>query len=677
MTEHINVKMALDAHPDHAAVIDDAGYITMTNLAWARFSQENQGDPAYTDVGVNYLTVLNQGNALREYEGIVGVLNGDIPQYTNKYPCHAPDMERWFLMTVTPLQDETGIVRALIIHRNITESEWMKNQTVNILESMTDAFFTLDYEWRFTYVNQEAGRLLERNREDLIGEHIWEEFPLLRNSGMQESSEKAVQSKMAQSIEDYVPALDKWFEVHAYPRDQGGLAVFFKDVTSRKQADRILWEMANFDTLTGLSNRRYLYEQLNKKIEQNESLAVLFLDLNTFKDINDAFGHDSGDEVLLETARRLQEMEQKIGGLAARLGGDEFVFVVSETGQAAISRIAEQLLKQVRQPIAIDGESHFSVTASIGIAKYPEAAANVNELMSAADTAMYEAKKAPLAEGTYQFYEMEMREAVKRRIAMSDDLFKALDDGQFYFVFQPQLNLVTGFVEGVEVLSRWEHPELGMIPPPEFIALAEETGKIQPLTERMITEVLEKVGIWREKWSFNGSVAFNVSGSLIESRTFGSFLKAVMEDYQVLPGQIELEITESTSLANSDTLFKHLDYFRSSGISIAIDDFGTGFSKLDHLSTLPVDRIKIDKSFISQIGSGSKGEAILYALIHLVDSLELDIVAEGVETLEQARVLLEKGCTHVQGFYYARPETEEWIVPYIQEQNNTGAHRSR
>lgn len=660
---HIDISTALNANPDHAAIISLDGEIILTNLSWQRFSRDNAGGPDYTDVGVNYLEVLKRAGEESVYEGVSAVLMGTADFYHNKYPCHSPEENRWFVMTVTPLNEGGAVQGALIVHRNITEIEWAKNQTLDILESMTDAFFTVDREWKFTFLNQEAEKLLHVSRSELMGQNIWAVFPDALGTTIQFHYETVVDMKLAKQFETYFEPLDKWFEVHAYPRHQGGLAVFFKDISEKKAAEKRLWEMANLDELTGLANRRYFYEQMSDFIEKRVPFSLFFMDLNDFKDINDVYGHDAGDQVLQKIGSRLQALEE--GGIAARLGGDEFVFLMKELDYEGAGRFAERLLKLIRKRMSVSGYYSFSIVGSIGIAMYPDTGMNVNEMMSAADAAMYEAKKSKSVTGNYRFYEISMREVIKRRIVMGDDMLTAIDRGDLYYVYQPQINTVTGQADGVEVLSRWKHPKLGMIPPPEFIELAEETGKIRPLTERTIRDVLKTVSGWRHEWGFDGRVAFNVSSSLIESPSFFQFIREQMAHYGIGRNQLELEITETVNLAASDDLAYHLDQFRRIGVSLAIDDFGTGFSKISHFSRLPVDRIKIDRTFIDEIGSGSKGEAILYAMVDLMVQLNVDVVAEGVEEEEQARALIERRCSHIQGYYYAKPAEEEEVVSLI------------
>lgn len=673
--KHINISTALNANPDHAAIIGLDGEILLTNLSWQAFSRDNAGDPAFTDVGVNYLNILKAAGVTSVYEGIVAVLEGRQDFYHNKYPCHSPEENRWFVMTVSPLNEGGDLQGALIVHRNITEVEWAKNQTVDILESMTDAFFTVDQHWKFTFLNQEAEKLLQVSRSELVGQNIWTVFPDALGTTIQFHYETVVDMKLAKQFETYFEPLDKWFEIHAYPRHQGGIAVFFKDISEKKASEKQLWEMANLDELSGLANRRFFYEQMSGTIRERMPFSLFFMDLNDFKDINDVYGHDAGDQVLQKIGERLRTLQEESGGVAARLGGDEFVFMITELDEEASGKFAERLLNLIRKRMSVSGYYAFSMVGSIGIATYPETGMNVNEIMSAADAAMYEAKKSKSVTGNYRFYEISMREVIKRRIVMGDDMLTAIDRDEFYYVYQPQINTKTGQVDGVEVLSRWKHPKLGMIPPPEFIELAEETGKIRPLTERTIRDVLKTVDGWRSEWGYDGRVAFNVSSSLIESPSFFTFIREQMAHYGIGRDQLELEITETVNLAASEALAYHLDQFRRIGVSLAIDDFGTGFSKISHLSRLPVDRIKIDRTFINEIGSGSKGEAILYAVIDLMIELDVGVVAEGVEEEEQALVLIGRRCSHIQGYYYARPSEEADAVSFIRsypETKNSG-----
>ncbi|WP_198507854.1 EAL domain-containing protein [Bacillus sp. FJAT-45037] len=662
--EIMNEDSILDAFPDQTAIINKYGIITQTNRAWKIFSAENGGHPSFDDIGVNYLQVLKQAKSLIEFNGINEVLNGELDSFSNRYPCHSPEVDRWFLMYVTPLFNQEKIVGALVAHRNITEEEWSKNQTVDILESMNDAFFTLDQYWCFTYINKEAEILLERNRNDLVGKHIWTEFPDEKGSRFQLEYEATAISKSASRFEEKYIALNKWFDVHVYPRAQNGLAVFFQDITDKKNKDKQLWNLANYDELTGLANRRMLYDHINQKINAKKPFSLLFIDLNDFKMINDVFGHDAGDNVLMTIGQRLKKysMEEAI---ISRLGGDEFVLIIETVENKNVIEFVNRLLREIRQSIYVDGYSVFQITASIGISSYPEIGSNISNLMSSADTAMYEAKKTPSSNGAFCFYEIKMHEVLKRKMLLGQDMFQALDRGEFFFVFQPQINLHDQNIVGVEVLSRWNHPDFGYISPPEFIRIAEETGKIQELTEKMIENVLTRVQNWRECHQFEGSVAFNISSSLLESHSFFLFIHEQMKKFKIGWGKLELEITETLHLISSQDMFYQLERLRELGVIISIDDFGTGYSKINYLSNLPIDKIKVDKSFIDAIGEGTKKEAVLHALIVLIKSLELDVIAEGVETIEQEDELLRHGCHYVQGYLYSKPLEESDLLNYI------------
>ncbi|WNF38815.1 EAL domain-containing protein [Bacillaceae bacterium IKA-2] len=660
----INEDSILDAYPDQTAIINMYGVITRTNRAWKIFSAENGGNPSFDDIGVNYLQVLKLANTLIEFKGIDKVLNGELDVFTNRYPCHSPELDRWFLMYVIPLFNQEEIVGALVSHRNITEEEWAKKQTIDILESMNDAFFTLDEYWCFTYINKQAEILLERKRTDLVGKHIWTEFPDEKDSQFQLEYEATAISKSERRFEEEYKALNKWFEVHVLSVAHNGLAVFFRDITEKKNTEKHLWNLANYDEMTGLANRRMLYDHIDQKINTKKPFSLLFIDLNDFNLINDVFGHNAGDKVLMTIGQRLKKysMEKTI---ISRIGGDEFVVIIETVENKNVIEFANRLLREIRQSIHIEGYSVFQITASIGISSYPGSGSTISNLMSSADTAMYEAKKTPSSKGAFRFYEITMSEVLKRRMLIGQGMFQALDRGEFFFVFQPQINLHDQTIVGVEVLSRWNHPDFGYVSPPEFIRIAEETGRIQELTEKMIENVLTRVENWKECHQFEGSVAFNISSSLLESHLFFLFIHEQMKKFKIGWGKLELEITETLDLISSEEMFYQLEKLRELGVIISIDDFGTGYSKIKYLSNFPVDKIKVDKSFIDAIGEGTKKEAVLHALIVLIKSLELDVIAEGVETIEQEEELLRLGCHYVQGYLYAKPLVESDLLKYI------------
>lgn len=661
----------IDSLQDHIAIINTEGIITITNEAWTTFSNNNEGDSRRTGIGINYLQVLRTSNAINEYKGIVAVLQGRRHSYTTPYACLSLMEERWYIMTATVINGENGISGAVICHRNITEYEYARSEVFDVLESMTDAFFALDDNWKFSYLNDEAERLLLIKKEMLIGESLWEKFPEAIGSKFEINYRSTMDQKQTTRFEEFYEPLQSWFEVHAYPRRKGGISVYFKNINEKKAADDRLWEIAHFDQLTKLPNRRYLNQQISGYIEQGTPFSLFFFDLNNFKLINDYYGHHQGDLLLIEVARRM-EKTMCPPHFVARLGGDEFVVLATITSPLAIEDFSASLLQLFEAPFLLDNIPPLSLSTSIGVSAYPENGDNPNELLRTADMAMYEAKKKVVP--SIVRFESELYQVLKRRLLIEDGLTEHLNgDGVdstsgIYYVFQPQFDTIDQKIIGIEVLSRWNHMELGYIPPEEFIKVAEDTGLIQSLTEKMIDSVLPNFQIWKRQYDFNGTIAFNMSSSLVSSEAFINYLKHKLAKFPDLKGTIEMEITESLQLSSSPLVIQHMNQLHEIGICLSIDDFGTGYSRLSYFSEIPMKKIKIDKFFIDQIGSNNKGEAVLQSIIILARKTQITVVGEGVETDEQFHYLRTQGCHLVQGFLFDHPMRAEQLELRLKEQ---------
>jgi diguanylate cyclase (GGDEF)-like protein len=444
--------------------------------------------------------------------------------------------------------------------------------------------------------------------------------------------------------------------------DKPAVLVAVVDVTERRQAEARIAHMAHHDALTGLPNRVRFQERLDEILDglqgSGTKAAVLYLDLDRFKFINDSLGHPVGDQLLKVVAGRLRECLRP-SDMVARLGGDEFAVVLSDvSGPEDVARIASKLVAALSERYRIQ-DHELVAGVSIGIVMAPSDGTTHETLLRNADLGLYRAKAE--GRGRYHFFEAEMERRAKLRRSLELDLRKAFEHGEFELYYQPLVNTVTQAVNGCEALLRWKHPERGMIPPSEFIPLAEEIGLIVPLGEW----VLRQACVDAAKWPEATKVAVNLSP--VQFRTKG-LLNAVVSAlaHAGLPAQrLELEITESVLLAETSANLSTLHQLRDLGVRISLDDFGTGYSSLSYLRTFPFDKIKIDQSFVRELAERPDSMAIVRAVAGLGASLGVSTTAEGVETEEQLERLRGEGCTEVQGYLFSRPKPACDIMEFL------------
>ena len=462
----------------------------------------------------------------------------------------------------------------------------------------------------------------------------------------------------------------KWAAISVI-RDQDGLLTHhiasYTDISDRKAAEERIYRLAHHDPLTGLLNRFSLESRLEQSLmtarREGKKVAVMFIDLDRFKVINDTLGHHVGDDLLIEVAHRLKECVRE-SDIVARQGGDEFVVVVTGMDDpSTAATVAAKISRNLAAPYVVGTHDLYS-TPSIGISLYPTDGADVDELMKNADTAMYHAKD--LGRNNYQFFSTAMTEEAQDRMDMERDLSTALVDGQFELYYQPQIRTATGEVIGVEALVRWNHPTRGLVPPMKFIPISEESGLIEPLGSWVLNEACRQLAEWQGQGITGIRVAVNLSPHQLRSATLVGQVENVLQTHGLIGSDLELEVTETAAMDDPHLAVEQLKALRTLGVSLAIDDFGTGYSSLAYLKILPIQVLKLDRSFVSDIGTGSDDDAISAATMAMARNLKLQVVAEGVETSMQSEFLASHGCDILQGYMFGKPSpaavwTEIWL----------------
>ncbi|MCA0395262.1 MAG: EAL domain-containing protein, partial [Proteobacteria bacterium] len=577
------------------------------------------------------------------------------------------------------VRDADGRIRRIAgTALNITDTRAAERElriSSEVLRSMTEAVAVIDRNFDFVSVNPAFLRMTGYEETDVVG----------RNSSLLDSLQH--DAAFYQHIRDQIRKRGRWNgEIWQRRKDgeeflcqiesstvydkNGELILYvavLNDITQQKRAEQELRYLANFDTLTNLPNRSLLSERLSRAIvrahREDNRIAVLFLDLDRFKDVNDSLGHAAGDRILRAAAARLQ---QTVGmhHTVARLGGDEFTVVLENLDAPEdADRVAREIIMAFEAPLLLDDRREIAISPSIGISLYPDHAHVPTELLKQADTAMYQAKAA--GRRTFMRYDDAMDVAVRQRATISGALRKVLDRGELRLVFQPRLALSQSRITGVEALLRWRSDEHGEIAPVDFIPMAEESGLILEIGEWVLREACLTLQRWRQHGLHDLTVSVNVSVLQLLRGDFPDVVARMLTDIDLPPSALELELTESVLMANAEHTAAKLQAFRALGVSLAIDDFGTGYSSLAYLKRLPITTIKIDKAFIGDLTHDPEDAAITSTVITMAHSLGLNVVAEGVETDAQARFLSSQQCDEVQGFWLSPPLDAHACLAFI------------
>lgn len=453
-------------------------------------------------------------------------------------------------------------------------------------------------------------------------------------------------------------------------RDEKNQPAYFilqiQNITMQKKAEERLRHMAYHDHLTGLANRNKLEQFISHILatarRHKQSFALLFLDLDRFKNINDTVGHEAGDLLLQVIAERLKSCVRETD-MVARLGGDEFVLLITDVKKTeSVALIAQKILDSIMQVVTINGQEIY-ITTSIGLSVFPHDGQNMQALMKNADLALYRAKEQ--GRNNYQFYTVEMTGKAQEKLALQNALGHALAKEEFLLYYQPKMELKTRRITGVEVLLRWKNKTYSAISASEIIALAEETGFIIPISEWLLKSACKQLKAWHDMGLSSLTLAFNCTARQFKQSTFVDNLTNIIKESGVRPESIEIEIVESVIMQDTENALRVLDALREIGIQIAIDDFGTGYWSLNNLRRLSIDKIKIDRSFIKSIAKDDMSNSLVSATIAMANKLGIKSIAEGVETREQYDILAREGCTEIQGYYLTQPLPPDLMTAFL------------
>ncbi len=579
-------------------------------------------------------------------------------------------------------------VRALRDALNNLHSEKQKaletaNRLKVIIDNATDGIVTLDNQGKIATFSNAAERIFGYTSQEMFGKDIGLLLPHHSSN-----DEKGFFSP-ASSIGNWETS-GKHKQGNEFPVDVAlseaptssamQYVCIIRDITERKKAEALLNKLANFDSLTGLPNRNLFRDRLDQALiraTRNETLlALMFLDLDRFKTINDTLGHNVGDQLLQQVAGKLSAILRKTDTVSrlspefctstiSRLGGDEFTIILEGLKHVdGVSIVAQKIIDAFIDPFTIE-EHELYVTSSIGISMYPFEDTDADGLIKDADTAMYRAKE--LGKNTYQFFVKDLQNLASNRLTIETNLRQALERNEFSLVYQPQIDLITGKLKGAEVLLRWIQPGENIVSPAEFIPVLEDTGLIIPVGNWVLKTACEQAKKWQDSGIQPFKIAINLSARQFAQKNLVTSVLSILKETQLEPQYLELELTESQLMQHTEYNIATLSNLAKHHISLSLDDFGTGYSSLSYLKRFSIDTLKIDQSFVREITTNQEDKAIASAIIALGKSLSLNVIAEGVETQEQLELLKLLGCNEAQGYLLGRPMSAEALIRHIHD----------
>ncbi|TWD85784.1 diguanylate cyclase/phosphodiesterase with PAS/PAC sensor(s) [Variovorax beijingensis] len=662
-----SIRSIFDSSPDCISMLDLSGKTLLMNRSARRMIGLDVSQLADREA----LERIFPEGRLRKLSAMFDVVRAGGTSRLEVDAVDAQGVHRWLDVIAAPVLDASGVPSRMVsIWRDITEAKAARNDAVAaqqqaeraatrlsaVLENTMDCVLVVDHAWRITYMNENARRFLKLGVE-AVNARLWDLYPAEVESLFGDYFRQAMAGK-AVSFEEFVPITQVWLEIHASPTEEG-LSIFFRDTTARRKAEQERFQaqsqvshMARHDALTGLPNRQAFREALQQHLtdagKRGTSVAVLTLDLDGFKAVNDAYGHPVGDILLQEVAQRLRLVVSGDEHMLARLGADEFVIgCFGLLRPDATVEIARRLMATLLGPFDLDG-SKVSIGASVGIAVAPADGGTVDEIKRASTVALHRAKAA----GGRSFfrYEKSMDADLQIRQTLKLSMGEALARGDFEVHYQALVSLASNRYTTFEALLRWRHPGRGMISPADFIPIAEETGLIVDIGEWVLRGACREATAWPD----GIGVAVNLSPVQFRDDNLVDLIRNALDASGLSPSRLQLEITESVLLGNDDRNLRTLQQIRQLGVKIAMDDFGTGYSSLGYLRSFPFDKIKVDRSFIADLPD-SRSLAIIRAVAGIGRSLGIATTVEGVETEAQLQIIRQEGFDEVQGYLFARP----------------------
>ncbi|HWT17321.1 MAG TPA: EAL domain-containing protein, partial [Variovorax sp.] len=678
-----SIRSIFDSSPDCISMLDLSGKTLLMNRAARRMIGLDVSELANREA----LERIFPDSRLRKLSAMFDVVRAGGTSRLEIDAVDAEGVHRWLDVIGAPVLDASGVPSRMVsMWRDITEAKTARNDAVvaqrqaedaaarlaAVLESTMDCVLVVDHAWRITYMNQNARRFL-RLGEEAVNARLWDLYPAEVEGLFGDYFRQAMAGHKAVSFEEFVPATQVWLEVHASATGEG-LSIFFRDTTARRraeeerlQAQSQVSHMARHDVLTGLPNRMAFREALQRHLDEASArgtlVAVLTLDLDGFKAVNEAYGHSAGDILLRDVGQRLKLCLAGDGHVLARLGADEFAIGCSGLPHPdAASEMARRLMAVLLAPFDLDGNT-VSIGASVGVAMAPDDGATVDEIKRASAVALHRAKAT--GGGRFHSYARSMDAQLQARQALKLSMREALARDEFEVHYQALVSLASSRYTAFEALVRWRHPDRGMIAPADFIPIAEETGLIVEIGERVLREACRQAATWPGEIG----VAVNLSPIQFRADNLLDVVRNALEASALSPSRLQLEITESVLLGNDDTNLRTLQQIRQLGVKIAMDDFGTGYSSLGYLRSFPFDKIKVDRSFIADLPDG-RSLAIIRAVAGIGRSLGIATTVEGVETEAQLQIVRREGFDEAQGYLFARPLPAAQVAGLIASRRN-------